>query len=255
MKLKDLLCAAVFVLSGLATERLCHRATDGFLIGHVLRTLPHNPEWETRRGDENLPILSQKFHYIDKGAQTYVLVSEDGKYILKLFKFQHLCKKEHELNALFKSYKLAFDEAKEETGLLAVHLNPSSDLNGKISLVDRLGIVHKVDADSTHFILQKRAELILPKLQTLRDQGNLQAAKETLSSLLNLRKELERRGLYDGDAHLSKNYGFIESSAILLDCGNLSKNRSASKLKAGALRSWLGKEWPELFAWFEEKLQ
>lgn len=254
MKLKPLLLGAIFILSALATERLCHRATNGFLIGHVLRTLPHHPEWETRREEENLSILAQKFHYMDKGAQTYVLVSEDGKYILKLFKFQHLCKKEHELNALFESYKLAFEEAKEETGLLAVHLNPSSDLHGKISLVDRLGIVHKIDADSTHFILQKRAQLILPILQALHDQGNLQAAKETLSSLLSLRKKLERRGLFDGDAHLSKNYGFVESSPILLDCGNLSKDRSASKLKAGALRSWLGKEWPELFAWFEEQM-
>lgn len=253
MKLKNLLGIAIFAVSALAIERLCHKATDGFLIGHVQSNLPHRIEWETKRGEEELLILSQKFHYVGKGAQTYVLASEDAKYILKLFKFHHLGSKQHELNALFQSYKLAFEEAKEETGLLAVHLNPSSDLKGKISLVDRLGIVHKIDADSTHFILQKRAELLLPTLQKLRVRGDLQDAKEALTSLLNLGRELEKRKLFDSDAHLTKNYGFIGKTPILLDCGNLSKESSLYKLKAGALRSWLGKEWPELSAWFEKE--
>lgn len=255
MKLKHLAYPAVFALSAIVIERLCHRATDGFLIGHVQCELPYQKEWETERGDKELSILTQNFHYMGKGAQTYVLASEDGKYILKLFKFHHLKNKQRELNTLLQSYKLAFEEAREETGLLAVHLNATSDLKRKISLVDKLGILHKIDADSTHFILQKRAQLVLPTLKELHAQGNLQAAKDALSSLLKLGKTLEKRKLYDSDAHLSKNYGFIESAPILLDCGNLSKNQNAYKLKAGALRSWIGKEWPELSAWFEQEFK
>ncbi|HEY5260342.1 MAG TPA: hypothetical protein VIJ46_06810, partial [Rhabdochlamydiaceae bacterium] len=31
-------------------------------------------------------ILSQKFHYLAKGSQSYVFASEDGSYVIKLFK-------------------------------------------------------------------------------------------------------------------------------------------------------------------------
>lgn len=252
MRIRTFGFIAAFVLGSIAIERLCHRATDGFLISNVQHALPYHQEWETTDG-ASPSILAQRFHYMGKGAQTFVLASEDGKYVLKFFKFHRL--KESELNPLFQGYKLAFEEAKEESGLLFVHLNPSSHLKQKLEIIDRLGIVHKIDADTTHFVLQKRAELVIPTLKKLHREKNLRAAQQALASLLELSKKLEKRELYDHDAHLSKNYGFIGDSPILLDCGNLSKTGPGHTMKAGALRSWLGEAWPELSRWFEEKMR
>jgi hypothetical protein len=51
---------------------------------------------------------------------------------------------------------------------------------------------------------------------------------------LNLGKTLEARTIYDHDAHLSKNYGFIGKTPILLTVAPR-KNPSSANFKAGSL--------------------
>ncbi|MFI5334292.1 MAG: hypothetical protein ACHQT8_03890 [Chlamydiales bacterium] len=254
MRIRSLLFLGIFALSTFAIERLCHKATDGFMLRHVHTSLSFHPEWEMQDAkckEEVSTILTQPFHYMGKGAQTYVLISSDGKYILKLFKFHHL--KEEEIGNLFASYKLAFDEIQHETGLMLVHLNSSTHLQTQISVIDRLGIAHQLNADTTPFILQRHATLVIPTLEEMRLQKDLQGAKNALSALLNLGKYLEKQKIYDHDAHLSKNYGFIDNHPILFDCGNLSKLSHPQTFKAGSLREWLAKNWPELSSWFENR--
>ena len=275
---KRLFLLLIFIFAGVVIERLCHRVTDGFEVANIRSGLEPKAAWATvalnqNEKDEIRTILATPFTYLGKGAQSYVFASQDGKYVLKFFKFQHLRlppflntiplphalddwrrakqeKKEAELTKLFQSYKLAFDEVKDESGLIFIHLNKSSDLNCRVALVDRLNIQHSVDADGLEFVLQKRASLVLP---TLKAQQEKKALLESLAKLLHT---LDQKEIYDRDSHLTKNFGFIGDQAILIDCGSLAKKGAEDepKIKAGTLKKWLGAEDPELLPFFENAL-
>lgn len=272
---KKVLALFLTLLSGWAIERLCHKATDGFQISHIRSTeeCHFGPGFETGKNE----ILSQKFHYLGKGAQSYVFVSEDGEYILKFFKFQHLSlppllkylplsgqlsalreekmqRREMRKEQVFASYKLAFQELKEESGLILTHFSGTPALNCTITLLDRLNIKHIIQADEVEFVLQKRAELVLPTLKGYLKNGEMLKARDALSSLLNLAKLCFQKGVYDKDAHLTKNFGFIGNKAVLIDCGSLSRSslEKAPKIKAGALEAWLSDESLELLKAFQE---
>ena len=48
--------------------------------------LPYNAKWEV----EQIPIdsiLSQRFYFLGKGLQSFAFISEDGCYVLKVFRF------------------------------------------------------------------------------------------------------------------------------------------------------------------------
>src|ERR1700722_581245 len=74
--------------------RAYYRWTDDFRIANITHDIPYHPEWDTSLSHEELAqlksILDQPFTYIGKGAQAYAFASEDGKYVLKFFKFKHL---------------------------------------------------------------------------------------------------------------------------------------------------------------------
>lgn len=275
---KRLFLLLIFIIAVIAAERLCHRITDGFEVANIRSALEPQAAWDTValnqvEKDEIRTILAKPFYYLGKGAQSYVFASPDGKYVLKFFKFQHLRlppfldtiplpdglddwriakqeKKQAELTKLFQSYKLAFDEVKDESGLIFLHLNKSSDLNCCLTLVDRLNIQHRLDADRLEFVLQKRANLVLPTLMAQQEKKTL------LESLAKLLHTLDQKGIYDRDSHLTKNFGFIGDQAVLIDCGSLAKKKPEDepKIKAGALKKWLGAEDPELLPFFENAM-
>ena len=132
--MKRLVKIFLFAILFFGIERLCHKATDGFALVNVYAPPGDNGKWHrTDSPDSNL--LDQTYHYFDSGSQSYVFVSEDGKTILKLFKFQHMRtppwldflpskgklgekrgKKRKTLEKTFNSYSLAYDQLKEETG-------------------------------------------------------------------------------------------------------------------------------------------
>src|SRR5258706_12163985 len=62
-------------------------------------------------------ILTEPFSFLGSGGQCYAFVSKDEKYVLKFFKQKaNPC-------PLFNSCKIAYETLKEETGMLALHLN------------------------------------------------------------------------------------------------------------------------------------
>ncbi|MBI3237041.1 MAG: hypothetical protein HYZ48_05010, partial [Chlamydiales bacterium] len=83
-------CVAVF--AGIVLlQRFCHKQTDGFSRYKICSDLSFHPEWETPPPDVDLScILDQPFHYLTKGAQSYVFVSADDRYVLKFFRIYHL---------------------------------------------------------------------------------------------------------------------------------------------------------------------
>jgi hypothetical protein len=257
--------AGILLIFGLA--KLAHHATDGFTILRIQADLPL-----AKAEEKDLSMLDQKFFYKTKGAQSYVFVSQDEKYVLKFFKFHHLRlspmfvhlpltmiqdKKEikaQELSRAFDSFRIAYENLPEETGLVYLHLNKTSELKKRITIVDKLNIAHQIPADDFAFVLQRRADPIASTLQRYMETKGLEAAKSALDSLCVLIQTRKHKGIADLDANFSKNFGFVEGQAIQIDCGRFTRTEEAYPIKAGGLQSWLNENYPELGSYFEQKV-
>jgi len=266
------------------TPKFCYDKTDGFTLlkiqssDSIVETqpdaIPHLEE-----------IFSQRFSYLGAGGQCYVFASEDGEYVVKFFK-HHLrrlhplirmlplggkwAKKREDqrlrrlakLDRDYTSYQLAYDELSDECGLVAIHLQKTNNLKTHARIVDRLNIEHKVNLDKVHFLIQKRGTLALEHLSHLIQKNQIQEAKEAISSICDLILDRSTKGIYDEDAKIHRNFGFLGNQAFLIDVGRLKpdarrKDKAVQKrdlLKITArLRSFLEKESPGLALYLDER--
>ncbi len=151
----------------------------------------------------------------------------------------------------FTSSKIAWDHFKEETGLIYLHLNPTDDLHKTLTIYDKLGIRHEVDLDTTHFLLQQRADLVEETFKKLHKQGSEEQAKECIDSLIHLIVSRCQKGIFDRDPIIEQNFGFIGNKAIEIDVGSFSLNPEVQK-KAMILQT-LHAEILPLQTWLKEK--
>ncbi|MFI5334744.1 MAG: hypothetical protein ACHQT8_06260, partial [Chlamydiales bacterium] len=144
----------------------------------------------------------------------------------------------------------------EETGLLYLHLAKTDENLPIVTLIDKLGIAHRVALDELPFLAQKRAEKLLPILEGAH-------GKEALSSLLQLIRTRCAKGVADRDPTLLKNFGFVEGKAVVIDLGSFSKdpflkapNRAKVELfyETLPLRCLLTKKFPDLLPHFTSEL-
>ena len=160
--------------------------------------------------------------------------------MLKLIRNTSRLKEEQE------SYRLAFEELKEETGLIALHLEKTAPLFA--TLVDKLNIEHRIDLGQFEFMLQKRAEMVFPTLAAFRERGDHAAAKRAVERLERLIQQRQSKGIADRDPNVSKNFGFVGDVPIQIDVGRFSRGESQGGFKGGGLREWIHKYYPELEA-------
>lgn len=189
-------------------------------------------------------ILSQKYHYLGKGNQSYAFESEDSKYVLKFFKFGHLKpfrlpipflkeyfatktkSQEKRFLKVFDGYQIAYSEDPENSALLFIHLNQTNDLKKTVLVTDQLGIEHTIDLDKIVFVLQEK---VIPTKQILTDlfeQKDIEGVKRRISQLFDLYLAQYKKGLYDRDHNLIYNTGFKDEKAIRLDVGKFRKEDS-----------------------------
>lgn len=282
----------LIIIGFVATQRICHRATDGFALPKIQSNLTYNPDWEVQVLDpqsevEIRALLTQSFRYLGRGAQAYAFVSEDGRTVLKFFRHHRmhtlLChgafllpmglrkqlqqtidKRKAKLHKDFNSYKLAYRTLKEETGLLFVHLNKTHHLGIQLKLFDKIGVQHQIDLDKMEFVLQKRADLLYPALNSWIEQGNLTQAKTSLSELIALLKSRCQKGLFDKDPDLRTNFGFIDGHPIQFDIGRFKEDLTRQDPRVykdeivritDRLMIWLAKHSPELAEHLQNEIQ
>jgi hypothetical protein len=286
--------AALFILCFWATERFCHKQTDGFKYHNILSALTYHEEWSVPELDQEelfqvKAILKQPFTYLNSGCESYSFVSEDNQFVLKVFKHHHI-RFDHPLNRiklpkpydyyrcvllggctppderllkLFNSFKIAYEKLKSETGLLFVHLNKTNHLKQSVLLIDKLGISHTYDLDNLEFAIQFKANLFYSELQTLIDKGQIPAAQERLSSLIGLFRSFDAKGLLDLDPILSRNFGFVQGKAIRIDLGGLStkqhlchyEKKLELRYQLRSLIGWLDTKSPELSQYIHTQLE
>lgn len=191
-------------------------------------------------------IADQPFHYLGHGGQAVAFASEDGRFVLKFFlqrsmhgkkrfpipKPTHWIpshrkkrlerRKQLYRNSLFnamKNYTVAFEKLKEKTGVIGMHLTASNESLPTIHLYDNAQKEHWIDLNRASFILQKKAVLVKEKLAQISDTEKTQA----LSALEDFFEMRAKEGFIDIERSfmIEANYGFLGSTPIQLDVGNI----------------------------------
>lgn len=279
------------VLAGILAKQFCYKKTDGFAHYKILSELTFNPEWEPRNSND-VPldlqkILDQPFYYLAKGAQSYVFASKDGETVIKFFRIYHMSPplwmkalsfpqvlqplkirkmiaKKNELNKDFQSYKIAFEEMKEETGLLYLHLNKTSHLKKHLKIYDKIGIAYDLDMDKMEFLIQKKAKLVFPAVDSLMKSEGLDAAKEAICALVQLLLSRCEKGIFDKDPDLNTNFGFLNRQPIQIDIGRFCHEIEAKTATAHQeeilritdnFRQWLDANYPPLAECLLDEIQ
>ena len=235
-----------------------------------------------REGTFPQELVGQTFIYLNSGSQSYVFVSEDGSTVLKLFKFQHMrtppildflpdtgllakkrAKKRALLEQTFESLCLAYDQMREETGLIALHLDQTSHGYPTITLVDKIGKRHQVDLNHIEFLLQKKGTLVYDAIGQWMAEGNIAQAQAALRSLLHLAVSRCHKGIFDKDPDFHTNFGFVETIPFQIDFGRLSiapEEKNPDVYAPEMIRitrefeSWIAENHPLLLDLFIEEL-
>ncbi len=211
-------------------------------LREIPASVPFHPEWEISPELSLNAIFSQPFTYLGEGHQCIAFESPDG-YVLKFpllrahaspwwhrlpfFAEKYRNLHAHRIHKKLKNdsvrYLLAFEQLKEETGLVYVHLNRTSSLNLKVLLTDKNGLQHSIDLDHVEFFIQKKAQLLYPAIEEWMSLGQIHQAQQGLSSLVKLFCKRLAKGIQDSEQCLEGNFGFIGTDAIQIDLGHLRK--------------------------------
>ncbi len=231
---------AAILICIVSIERFCYLQTGGFRIAKIAHTI--DTENKEPPKEEIKGILKKPFYFLGSGVQSYAFVSQDGRYVLKLFKSYHgwiptnLLEKiplsiaqemqqarAQRLHTIFTSCRIAYEKWKPQTALLYMHLHTADHFEDPIYIIDPLGIQHIIDPNTTAFALQKKAELVHPYLSSLEDK---QKAIESLVSLIVKRSQA---GICNHDPIIHRNFGFVEGQAVEIDIGSFSENAHMKK--------------------------
>ena len=259
-------CLSLFVFFIYKLDHFWFKKNHTFALRKIyLPPIAHDPlspplsplPWET--------ICNQPFTYLNRGLQSYVFCSEDGKYILKLFRFpsrlwvpffSHRVEEKRELiKKALASYQLAWEHLRDESGLLYLQFDTSNSFHEKITLQDDLGFQYKISLDRVPFLLQKRAEPFFPFLEKCIAQ---EGGENALRKIFNLVSSLNSHHISDEDPILEKNYGWCEGEPIFLDVGSFCLKQdlpNACEKTTWSLKHWLSQKHPELLQLYDKLLE
>lgn len=283
----------IAVLAGLlyGLGRLYFQVTGGFTVGNITSDFKYDAKRDARplQAQERALVteaLDQNYRYLGKGCQSYVFLSDDGKYVIKFMKYQRfrtpfwldalsfippienyrrgkIEKKQKKLNYLFQAWVLAFNELQQETGLVYVHLNKTSNLHKALTIFDKLGIEHTLDLDQMEFLVQKKADMFCPTIDQLMAEGKSDEVKTLIDRLIAMVLFEYGRGLADNDHALMQNTGIIDGKPVHIDVGQFIRREDVRKpetanqelySKTYKFRRWLRKKYPSIADYLEAKL-
>lgn len=290
--MKWILIIACSLLAVFGIAKFCEKQTDDFSVAYIHSDLAPSPEWETKLPESQAELnqaLSQTFNYLGFGGQAYAFVSADQNYVIKFFKQRYFRKPQSylfsiplpgafELSRLrkftkaraklhrdFNSYKLAYEELREESGLVFVHLNKGNELKKSINIVDKIGISHKIDLDNVEFVLQKKAAPLFPHIQTLMQSGDVSSAKQTVHAIVEVLAGRCKKGIYDEDPRLHNNMGVIGAKAMFIDVGRFVRDPNRTQpetyradlkhITGKRLKPWLQENYPQLSSYLDEEIE
>lgn len=222
---------------------------DGFRLSNIQYEIPYHPEWDVIELDPVQRqllghILCQNFSYFGQGEQCYAFLSEDGKWVLKMFILKHLKpspllslvpsvgslsdyklaiekEKGRQLESLLGSYKLAYDCYQAESGCVYVHFNQTNKLNKAVSVTDQSGRQWTVDLDALAFVIQERAVSFRDELDQLLSRNEVNRARQRIQQIFALYFRQYTLGIHDMEKEVMTNNGFVGEKPIHFGVENL----------------------------------
>lgn len=257
------------------------RLSGGFRLEKIKLDFPYHPEWESPLDPKIRDILSQRFNYLNRGSQSYVFISEDGKYVIKFFRFDlrpafvksffnslFPSKKKKvdfntKVNHLFEACKMANDRAAFETGIVYLHINQTALDLPVLFCKDALRRKYHIPLDRYRFVVQKKVETFTEAFEKARQEKNPFAMPNWIDSILELVLARSKKGLHNSDPNLSRNLGFFEGRAVEIDFGNycncLDLCQPEQRMKEigrfyKPLRHWLQEHAPEWIGYLDDRM-
>lgn len=265
-----------FVLS-----KFCLSKTDGFTLLKIQGHQENRLEVASPDEEELIKNISlQPFDYLGKGAQTYVFVSRDRRYVIKFFRYfnkyrspletlpfarvqKTVQKRKAKQEKDFKSYLIAHERLKEETGLIYLHLHPTKNLKSTLTLYDKIKIQYKLSLDEMGFIIQKKADPFYPTLSRWIKEENWGKAQQALRGLVQLVLNRCQNGVFDKDPDLATNFGFLDGNPMQIDIGRFTLDATRKKPEVykqdlvhifKQLEKWLNTRSPDLAAYLHNEI-
>ena len=247
------------------------KGTTKFSIKEITSKTPSHPSWSVEPCTEDLSsAFNQKFTYMASGGQCFVFLSEDRRYVLKFFRQGKFSKRTigngnkglRKKQKNFESYKIAYEKMKEETGLVFLHLVTNDGFQRQVTLIDHNKKAHTIELESFEFLLQKTASPLLPALEQMKNQGDLEAAKETIDKLFALIERRHALKVGDLDPAIATNFGLVDGRIWQFDVGrffpletqeHLLKELKEFRKKNQIFASWLEQNYSELYPYYLEK--
>ncbi|KPK32560.1 MAG: hypothetical protein AMS24_03885 [Chlamydiae bacterium SM23_39] len=226
--------------------------TSGFNIKKIFYNPDFRRDLEINEDfSKYLPILNQKFFYLSKGRQCFVFESEDKKYVLKFIRYHKyryplwaeilsylkilsknqislLKEKKERYERAMNSYKIAYEDLKDITKVVYIHLNQTDFLKKKVVIRDSLKIDHEVELDKVGFILQKKENNLKDVFFKFNDENNKKIIKSFFGSIsYMLRKNITNIDILN----LIRNSGCENNDFVIIDVGSFLKNSDKKILR------------------------
>lgn len=271
------------VKDGFSLNRTC---SLGYNLKHRHSNATLIAEGKTAPWNLDDSILRQPYTYLGRGHQCYAFASADGKYVIKLPRydryrlsfflracpFSWLTSHRHAIRAdieqrlrfLLNSFHLAFEELQEETALLYLHLYRTDHFNFPLVLQDRLGRSHLLDPNQTSFIVQEKKPIMMSSFQQCLEKNRREEAKEILDAFLQVISKRAERGIYNKDPSFLRNFGLDKGKGFQIDIGSFYRKPALSLEEARKasfqetihhVRNWLDDIDPEMLYTFDQKIQ
>ncbi|HAB99525.1 MAG TPA: hypothetical protein DCE71_06870 [Parachlamydiales bacterium] len=266
------------------TGKCWHIAKDGFNLSRTYTSLPKD---SSRPLDQSVSaLLEQPYTYLGRGHQCYAFGSEDGRYVIKLPRydryrlsfFLRACPFsairpyremirtdiEKRQKVLLESFRLAFEELKEETALLYLHLHKTDHFQHPLVMKDRVGRTNRLDPNQTAFILQEKKPIMMASFQDRLQAGDRKGAEEILDAFLDVVSVRFQKGIYNKDPSFLRNFGWDKGKGIQIDIGSFYRKPDQSFQEAreksfqetiAHVRNWLSEVDKEMLYTFDQKTE
>lgn len=228
-------------------------------------------------------VSQQALHWMGKGSVSCLFGTADKKYVVKFIQVSNLqapvsrglfgklfgrkskkSKKAGQLDDVCASVRASFNELKEETGIVYVHLNRTKATIHGLKLIDSYGQSQRVCGDDTCFVVQEHATPMITTLAKLMEKGDLDQAKTRVDQIFSLLLSLAKKGYIDGEDGLvqNNNIGYTKDRAIYLDAFHffhakklniMERMRYECQLRLLPLERWLMGTYPELGSYYLQK--
>lgn len=254
-----------------------HWARKGFSLRRITAPTQMKLEIWDPAMDE---VINQPFCYLGRGRQCFAFESFDGKYVLKFprtdiyqipfwmrtFPWPLFSKKYEKSQAVrskreafvLNSMKIAYDELRDETGVVGIHFGQSENKNKKITIVDPLGFSYRVPLHRSNFVLQLKRPILMKVFLEALSSGDREKGKMILEAFIDLVVSRGKKGIWNKDESFLRNYGFDGQKGVQIDIGSFYHRENGAisiRNTMHPVQTWLEKTDLEMLKYFNSILE